>query len=220
MNQSNKIIDYLTNKYFNENLGFGKYKEFAIKLLKEVTEILDEFNICYFLISGTLLGFIRHNDFIPWDDDIDLIVDASIIDKLPEIKKKYSQIRFMETPMCKWLYKGFYEKSIIENLNGYEWNWPFVDLFIFGYNDDKTHLNFFNRLWDVNKFFPVQKKQFLGMEVSIPNDPDYFLKINYGSNYMKVAKSNNYCHKSESGIDDIIEMDMKLLRHQNSNNKI
>ena len=53
----------LVNKYFNDSLGFSEHKQTAIDLLSITTKILDEFNIEYFLISGTLLGYIRHNDF-------------------------------------------------------------------------------------------------------------------------------------------------------------
>ena len=76
----------------SNNEGFGIHKPDAIRLLKTTISILNEFQINHFLISGTLLGFVRHGDFIPWDDDIDLIVDESIIDKLSDISKKYPNI--------------------------------------------------------------------------------------------------------------------------------
>ena len=77
-------------EYFNSSLGFGDYKQIAVDLLKITIDILDEFNIDYFLISGTLLGYIRHNDFIPYDDDMDLIVNSDIKKHLPNIFKKYN----------------------------------------------------------------------------------------------------------------------------------
>ncbi|ADE19672.1 diacylglycerol cholinephosphotransferase Mf1 [Mycoplasma crocodyli] len=46
-----------------------------MKLLNELTTILDKENIKYSLGFGSLLGTVRHGGFIPWDDDVDVLID-------------------------------------------------------------------------------------------------------------------------------------------------
>ena len=43
-------------------------------LLTDVVRVLEEEQLPYSLICGTLLGAVRHGGFIPWDDDIDLLL--------------------------------------------------------------------------------------------------------------------------------------------------
>lgn len=42
------------------------------EMLREFDEICRRYDIRYFAAGGTLLGAVRHQDMIPWDDDIDL----------------------------------------------------------------------------------------------------------------------------------------------------
>ena len=213
-----KIIPDDKLKYFSSSVGFGKNKQTAIDLLKITTDILDEFNIEYFLISGTLLGYIRHNDFIPYDDDMDLIVTSDIKKHISAIMKKYNcKLSMIKTDyLIKLCFKDkVYNLSHVDtNWSRYLLNtndsyfWPFIDLFIFEYkNDDK--INFFGKDWDVNEFFPIQKKEFNNILVSIPINPVYFLSRNYGNDYMTILKSSGWNHKKELPIQQQYSITIK-----------
>lgn len=60
--------------------SFRKQKNIdnAIKMLAAVVEVLNQYQIKYYLDFGTLIGAMRDNSLIPWDDDIDIsLIDES-----------------------------------------------------------------------------------------------------------------------------------------------
>ena len=50
--------------------------EVNVAIIKDIHDFCIANNIKYSLGYGTLLGAVRHNGFIPWDDDADLIAST------------------------------------------------------------------------------------------------------------------------------------------------
>lgn len=59
-----------------------------LKILKEVTNILEINNLSYFAMFGTLIGCVRHNGFIPWDDDVDIAMPRSDYEKFLQLAEQ------------------------------------------------------------------------------------------------------------------------------------
>ena len=65
-----------------------------INLIKEFARICEKHNLRWFIIGGTLIGAARHKGFIPWDDDVDVVMLRPDYEKLraivaSEIKPPY-----------------------------------------------------------------------------------------------------------------------------------
>ncbi len=56
----------------SKRISETELKEIQLGILKYVHQFCKENNISYFLCAGTLIGAVRHQGYIPWDDDIDI----------------------------------------------------------------------------------------------------------------------------------------------------
>lgn len=74
-------------------------QKIELEILKEVIRVCSILKLNYFIIGGTALGAVRHNGFIPWDDDIDIGMLRSDYNKFIEFSEKYLNNRYyLQTP--------------------------------------------------------------------------------------------------------------------------
>ncbi len=62
-------------------------QELLLQLFREIDEICKKHNLRYVMAGGTLIGVLRNEGFIPWDDDVDIYMPKSDWDKFVEICK-------------------------------------------------------------------------------------------------------------------------------------
>ena len=91
-----------------------------LKLLEEMDRVCKKIGVGYFICGGTMLGYMRHQGFIPWDDDVDVAMLRKDYDKFlleapqyleedfflqtretdPNIPYLFSKIRLENTEYC------------------------------------------------------------------------------------------------------------------------
>ena len=71
-----ELIESIGDEY-----GLRPLWEAIYDIYAEVAKVCDKHGLRYYALGGTLLGAMRHNGFIPWDDDLDLAMPRPDYDK-------------------------------------------------------------------------------------------------------------------------------------------
>ena len=87
--------EQLKQRYNPEGSLLRRDQMELLMMLKRVDAICKENNIEWWLSSGTLLGAARHKGFIPWDDDIDIVMLRKDYRRLEKILLKMEDKEFV-----------------------------------------------------------------------------------------------------------------------------
>lgn len=68
-----------------KRIGINEVHEVLMQIMDQIHKIALKHNIPYYLAGGAMLGAIRHQAIIPWDDDIDLCVPSDRFDVFVDI---------------------------------------------------------------------------------------------------------------------------------------
>ncbi len=61
--------------------------ECELEILKYFRGLCEKYGLKYFITAGTLLGAVRHGGFIPWDDDVDVVMPRKDYNRLAKIMR-------------------------------------------------------------------------------------------------------------------------------------
>lgn len=88
-----------------KSIEIEELKRISLEMLKALDRFCNEHQIRYYLGGGTLLGAVRHQGYIPWDDDIDVMVPRPDYDKLIKTFNDYHKdyiLRSVENDSTYW----------------------------------------------------------------------------------------------------------------------
>lgn len=204
---SNHKIDRLGN---NVVLTAAEQKECTSATLKFVITQLEEWNIPCMIYFGTLLGAYRHHDFIPWDDDADIIISSKhasdLRRRLFNIAKEQVEEQnptrksilhtTADVQSYQWIVRNGQDSNTIPIKIANIHTGRYVDIFSMHPDNEWKTLSFGNQKiirpmfgrYDTNDVVPSQPCV-LGNEIyKCPNNPYAVLKSMYGS--IGVASQN------------------------------
>ncbi len=69
-----------------QNIDNEKYREHLFRIFSFFISFCEKNNLNYWCATGTILGAVRHNNIIPWDDDIDVFMPRKDYEKLIGLK--------------------------------------------------------------------------------------------------------------------------------------
>lgn len=106
-----------------KELSLQELKEIEFDILKVFDDFCKENNIRYYLAYGTLLGAIRYKKFIPWDDDVDLLIpreDFNRMIKLFQDSDRYRLFAFDRNPNFIYPFAKLCDMTTRKDEFGYE----------------------------------------------------------------------------------------------------
>jgi ubiquinone/menaquinone biosynthesis C-methylase UbiE len=137
--------------------------------LREAYDILEKLKIRFWLTGGSLLGAVRENDFIPWDDDVDMdMLKEEFVPVMHKIKEELMKAGFV----VRLTDKGRFPKMAF---------FKYGQKYALGALLDEGEWRVRPAYKYPGKFFKNEKRrEFKGRDFLVPSPPEKFLEHVYG----------------------------------------
>ena len=175
----------------------GKNGQLALTMLENVTDLLDSNDIDYWLEGGTLLGVVRENRLLPWDNDLDISIKE---EEWPKLEKVLSKIKYLVDTKQFNQDKSPFKKGVTRIVKVRTRRLYFfrgeitLDIFIKFKKDDTYHWQVGNKPKSVPAHFysKIITRAFAGKDYKIPENYTEYLTHRYGDWETPVKEWNTY----------------------------
>lgn len=181
---------------FGANAWSAVSKEMVRGILKKISETAVNGGVELLLCFGSLLGQVRHDGIMPWDDDVDLAIEEgkyeaflAMLQQETDLKASVFYWGMDRVPHCKiWQDSG-------EEIPGCSYKFPFVDLWFYENTEDQVIFNV-GGTFAKSSFFPSLAVDFEGCLFKAPRQSLAYLDATYPSWRTKIELFA-YCHRLE-----------------------
>lgn len=203
-----------TDKYGRKNM------DIILQIFTDINKVFKKHSISYFFVFGNLLGLMRHNDLIPWDDDVDICVSKEDFQKILDSKRDLNKLgldveKFPNLGVVKnilRIYRINADRAMPTRLWGA--TWPFIDINY--YEDEGDNINVItpgepDEIYAKKDIFPLKPWTLHGITIYIPNNPKAILDYNY-KNWDKEVIESDTIHRDFTFIKNRKKIPMSQLQ--------
>lgn len=171
-------------------------REDFYRLAERVHQACTDHHIAYFMVAGTALGIQRHQDMIPWDDDMDMGILEEDLDRFSQIDFARYGLRpseFGRNKIGKLMLSESSSKIPSEEEDTKKMQDIFMDVFVYHRaTDDPNRIEFccpvIRSMWPTEYFyeaelFPLRSYRFGSVSVNGPRDLVSYCRRAYGDSF-------------------------------------
>ena len=183
-----------------------------MRLLYLSMKVFYDNDIEYTVSAGGLIGSYVMHDMLPWDDDMDILINEKHMRKVVELFKDdrhYGIQGYQNKNQPGSVVKLFFTSS--PSTSKYNWRWPFLDIESYIEEGDQIKLadrSDRNVSWSRDSYFPFHRRPFGPLWLNFPRDPKGYLRAHYLHHFK--CKTQHWDHEKEK-LQPRLEVDCDLL---------